>query len=89
MGSKSMGFETRYEQETSLVSKTGSGVHPASRSMSRAVTARGLGGRDVELATHFHLVASLRMIVTYSSAPPVCLRGTDRESLHMSQYRKG
>jgi len=88
MGSTNMGFESRYGQEISLVSKTGSGAHPASHSMKSGVTAQGLGGRGVELATHFHLVGSLRMIATYSSAPSVCLRSKDRESFHMSEYRK-
>jgi hypothetical protein len=83
MGSTSMGFESKYGQKVSLVSKTGSGAHPASHSMSRGVTARG-----VELATHFHLMASLGMNVTYSSAPPVCLSGKNRESFSMPEYRK-
>ena len=89
MGSTNMGFESRYGQEISLVSKTSSGGHPASHSMSRRVTALGLGDQGVELASRFHLVASLRMIITYSYALPVFLRGMDRKSFPMSEYMKG
>jgi hypothetical protein len=49
----------------------------------------GLGGRGVESATHFHLGVSLRMIVTYNSAPPICLRDMDRGSFHIPQYEEG
>jgi len=39
----------------------------------------GVNRRGVKLATHFHLVNGLKNEWSYTSTPPVCLHGVERD----------
>jgi hypothetical protein len=55
---------------SSLCVQTGSGYHPASRSMGTGILSQGLKrGLGVTLTTHLHIVTRSRMNRSYTSSP--------------------